>query len=222
MKELQVQCNSNCLLLLRNCAEHDIPITNTDSRLPNRTKTSWLHPRSKIFQTLASHRLCHSADNRQAECQSNKYYVVSKLNLRTSRQEISKRTGCLKAEAKQHETNFLNGHLQPTGCNQSQFSEPRKNWTVFHNTVYSSAATTLRQPSCKHQDLFDDDGIQRLLEEKHELHNAQLDDSSSVSTKSAYIYICKTVQTKLRNMQDSWLRKKSENNQSFADRKDIS
>ena len=66
----------------------------------------------------------------------------------------------------------------------------------------------------KHQDWFDenDDEIQRLLEEKHRLHKhkkilAQYPRNSN---------ICKTVQTKLRDMQDSWLRKI----RSFADRKD--
>ena len=30
----------------------------------------------------------------------------------------------IKDESRQHETSFLNGHLQPTGCSQSQFREP--------------------------------------------------------------------------------------------------
>ena len=52
-------------------------------------------------------------------------------------------------------------------------------------------------------------------------HKAHQDDTSSVSKKAAYSNICKTVQTKLRDMQDSWLRKKTEEIQSFADRKDM-
>ena len=100
---------------------------------------------------------------------------------------------------------------------------PEENWTVFHKTVHSSAATTLGHPSRKHQDWFDenDDEIQKLLEEKHRLHKAHQDDTSSVSKKAAYSNVCKTVQTKLRDMQDSWLRKKTEEIQSFADRKDM-
>ena len=37
----------------------------------------------------------------------------------------------------------------------------------------------------------------------------------------SYNNICKTVQNRLRDMQDSWLSKKAEEIQSFADRKDM-
>ena len=60
-----------------------------------------------------------------------------------------------------------------------------------------------------------------LLEEKQRLHKAQQDDNSSVSKKAAYCNICKTVKTKLRDMQDSWLRQITDEIQSFADRKDM-
>ena len=52
-------------------------------------------------------------------------------------------------------------------------------------------------------------------------HKAYLRNTSSVSSKTAYSNICKTVQTRLRDMQDSWLRKKADEIQSFADGKDM-
>ena len=77
--------------------------------------------------------------------------------------------------------------------------------------------------SLKHQDWFDenDKEIQGLLEEKHQKQKAYLRHISSVSSKTAYSNICKTVQTRLRDMQDSWLSKKADEIQSFADRKDM-
>ena len=60
-----------------------------------------------------------------------------------------------------------------------------------------------------------------FFEEKHRLHKAYQDDTCLVYKKAAYSNICKTLQTKLRDMQDSWLRKKSEEIQSIADRTDM-
>ena len=90
--------------------------------------------------------------------------------------------------------------------------DPEENWTVFQKVVHSSAATTIEHPSRKHKDWFEnDEEIKLLLEEKHCLHcKAHQDDTSSVSKKAAYNNICKTVQNRLRDMQDSWLSKKAE------------
>ena len=101
--------------------------------------------------------------------------------------------------------------------------EPEENWTVFRDTVHSSAMDSLEPVSRKHQDWFDknDEEIQRLLEEKHQKHKAYLSNISSVSNKVAYSNICKTVKTRLRDMQDFWLSSKADKSQFFADSKDM-
>ena len=118
---------------------------------------------------------------------------------------------------------FINDISNQLGAMNLSSEDPEENWTVFQKVVHSSAATTIGHPSRKHQDWFDenDEEIKLLLEEKHCLHKAHQDDISSVSKKAAYNNICKTVQNRLRDMQDSWLSKKAEEIQSFADRKDM-
>ena len=152
--------------------------------------------------------------------------VVSKLNLRIQParrpqgKKAPKRLDVSKLNQDSMRQAFLTDICNQLDAINLSSQNPEENWTVFHKAVHSSAASTLGHPSRKRQDWFDetDDEIQRLLEEKHRLHNAQQDDTSSVSKKAAYSNICKTVQTKLRDMQDSWLRKKTEEIQSFADR----
>ena len=82
---------------------------------------------------------------------------------------------------------------------------------MFQNVVHSSAATTTMHKSYKHQSCFDGngEGIQRLLGEKHRLHNAHQDDTTSVSKQAAYGYISKTVQNRLSDMEHSWPTKKA-------------
>ena len=101
--------------------------------------------------------------------------------------------------------------------------EQEGNWTVFRDTVHSSAMDSLEPVSRKHQDWFDknDEEIQRLLEEKHQEHKAYLSDTSSVSNKVAYLNVCKTVKTRPRDMQDFWLSSKADESQFFADSKDM-
>ena len=157
-----------------------------------------------------------------ADCWTDHRLVVSKLNLRI--QPARRPQG--KKAPKRLDVSKLNQDIMKQAflteiCNQLEAinlssENPEENWSVFHKTVHSLAATTLGHPSRKHKAWLDEiyDEIQKLLEEKHRLHKAHQDDT-------AYSNICKTVQTKLRDMQDSWLRKKTEVIYSFTDRKDM-
>ena len=224
-------------MLLKKCVEHDLLVNNTVFRLPNRNKTSWMHPRSKHWH-LKDYVIVRRTDRQDvtvtktmcgAYCCTDHSLIVSKLNLRIqpSRRPQGKKAPKRLNISKLNQDSMRQAFLTDI-CNQldaiNLSSENTEvNWTVFHKTVNSSAATSLGHPSRKHQDWFDEnnDEIQRLLEDKHRLHKVHQDDTSSVSKKAACSSMFKTVQTKLRNMQDSWLNKKTEEIQSFADRKDM-
>ena len=91
----------NGLLLLRKCTEHDLLITNTVFRLPNRNKTYWMHPRSKHWH-LIDYVIVRRTDRQDvrvtktmcgADCWTDHRLVVSKTQPKnpackaTSRQE---------------------------------------------------------------------------------------------------------------------------------------
>ena len=143
-----------------------------------------------------------------ADCWTYHRLVVSKLNLRIqpARRHQGKKAPKILGVSKLNQDSMRQAFLMDI-CNQMNAinlssENPEENWAVFHKTVHSSAATILAHPSRKHQDWFEenDDKIQRLLEEKQRLHKAHQDDTISVSKKAAYSNICKTVQTKLRDM----------------------
>ena len=59
-----------------------------------------------------------------------------------------------------------------------------------------------------------------MLEEKNRLHIIYQLDQSSAAKKTAFTNIRRTVQTRLRNMQDSWLAVKSDEIQKYDDTND--
>ena len=65
---------------------------------------------ASTFLTLALYRLRHSAENRQAGCQSDKDFVCRILRIQPVMQHQGKKAPKRLVVSK-HETSFLNGHL---------------------------------------------------------------------------------------------------------------
>ena len=229
------KCNSNGLLLLRKWAEHELLITNTVFRLSTRRKTSWIHPRSKHWHLI--YYVIGRRKDRQdvrvtktmcgVDCWTDHRFVVSKLNLRIQPvrrpqgKKVPKILNVSKLKQNSKRQAFVNDLCSRLDALEHSSEDVDESWTVFRDTVYSSAMDSLGPVSRKHEDWFDENDkkkkkkkkIQGLLEEKHQKHEAYLRNTSSVSSKNAYSKMCKTVQTRIS--------KKTDEIQSFADRKNM-
>ena len=88
----------------------------------------------------------------------------------------------------------------------------------IHDTAFQLLGPTTRN----NQDWFDenDEEINEMLAEKNRLHRIYQLDQSSAAKNTAFTNIRRTVQTRLRKMQDSWLAAKADEIQKYADTHD--
>ena len=229
-------CNSNGLLLLELCSMHDLFITNTMFRQPNRNKTTWMHPRSKHWHLL-DYVITRKADRCDiqatkamcgATCWTDHRLVVSKANLRIhpkhrpQGRRTAKRLNVNSLKITDVKDKFIQDLESRLQYDATVHGDVEEEWSKLRDIVYSTATEHLGFTKRKQQDWFDenDKDIQALLSEKHVLHRAYQNDPSSISKKAAFTNCRKTVQKKLRDMQDSWLSRKADEIQGFADKHD--
>ena len=129
-----------------------------------------------------------------ADCSTNHRLIVNKLNRRIQParrpqgKTLPKRLHVSKLKQKRKKQAFFNDICSRLDAIELHSDDPEENWTVFRDTIHSSAMDSLGSVSRKHQDWFgeNDEEIQGLLEEKHQKHKAYLSDTTSVSNKAAY------------------------------------
>ena len=196
-----------------------------------------MHPRSKHWH-LTDYVVVRKRDRQDVrvmksmcstDCWTDHRLIVTKLNIRVQpkRRPQGKKapkrlniTQLKNTNTKQCFVDILEVRLESTPLDSQNVEA---DWATLRELVYNTATEILGPSTRKHKDWFDKncDEIKQLLDETHRLHQAYLSSPKSTSKKDAYNTIRKTVQQKLRQMQDTWLRNKADVIQSYTDRHDL-
>ena len=164
-----------------------------------------------------------------AECWTDHRLLISKLNIRIQPQgrpqekKTPKRLNVKKLN-NDHITQALTEKLDSKLQHQNfDTQDPESDWATFRDIVYSAALEVVGTTKRKHTDWFDKNNqrIQFLLDEKHRLHKAHINDPLFTVKKVAFCNIRRNIQVELRRMQDKWLNEKADEIQCFADRNDL-
>ncbi|XP_076061565.1 uncharacterized protein LOC143037317 [Oratosquilla oratoria] len=230
-------CNANGELLLGLCAEHQLIVTNTMFRLPNRQKTTWRHPRSKHWHIL-DYILTRARDRRDVritrtmpgadDCWTDHRLVISRLTMTTLRpprrapdSASHRRFDCSKLRNPQLAQNFREAcerHLvEPVDQ-----ANVEHHWATLRDAMTRAAEEIIGYAKKKRQDWFDesDGAISPLIEAKRQTR-LTMENQPTAANKRAHKQAVAKCQRGIREAQNTWWQNKAAEIQSYADQRDL-
>ncbi|KAI8440933.1 hypothetical protein MSG28_009230 [Choristoneura fumiferana] len=219
------KCNDNGSRLLSLCAEFDLGITNTFFRLPNKYKTSWMHPRSKHWHLL-DYIIVRRKDLRDvlitramrgALGWTDHHLIRSRMQLklkapRRASHKIPPRvafSALISSPELGNKLDLAFAECAPPTISASTNDE----WRSFAESLHGCALDNIGKPMKRDQDWFDaaDNNIRMLVEKyRHELN------SGSVGTCVKREAQC-GLRSRVRELKDKWWREKAAELQHCAD-----
>ena len=186
--------NTNGLLLMSKCAEHEL--CNTIFRRADKFKSAWMHPRCHLIDYIMVRQrdlrdVCITRAMRGAECWTNHRLIraVLKLHIAPAQRkcpktvraasDISKLKKCLLCKRFK---DTLDANIQ----NATLAKDSTEKWDQFKNVVNETAKSVLGPKQRIHQDWFDDNDKQtiQLLQGKNNVFIAWQNDHSSQAKKT--------------------------------------
>lgn len=175
--------NSNGILLLTKCSEHNLVITNTLFHQKTKFKTSWMHPRSKLWH-LIDYVIVRSKDRRDVlntramtnadDCWTDHRLIRSIMSIRLMRKRrMQKRQSRPKLNIDLLGDTTYQQQLQNalSAALPKQYPEDtEKHWGTLSTAIMNSCKNILGQKKRRHQDWYDenDTEIQQLIDIKRQ------------------------------------------------------
>ncbi|KAI8516668.1 hypothetical protein Bbelb_052490 [Branchiostoma belcheri] len=231
--------NSNGLLLLSLCTRYELVITNTLFRLKNKYKTTWCHPRSKHWHLL-DYVIVRSKDRHDVritrtmrgadECWTDHRLVRSTMNIslkkrvrkgpKITRRKFNTHKLLLPSEREMFQSDLHSrlSQLEPT--HQGTVDEQ---WAKLKNVLLQTCKSTIGLHKRVSEDWFDenDSEIKDLIDRKRQAFVCWQDDYHNIEKHKRFTLLKAEVQTRVRDMKNTWWEAKAQELQAFADRHDM-
>ena len=218
------KCNANGFALLTLCAKFGLSITNTYFRLPEKFKTTWMHPRSKHWHLL-DYVIVRKRDLseinitrvlRGAQGWTDHRLVRSKLRLqlkaprRCSRKIPTKLNYAKLVGNKELGMELDNAFSSSMPAMENTVSVEEK-WRSYADNLYRCASRVIGKPERQNQDWFDDsEGTIKKLIEDH--RRSLLSCNISERRKASH-----SLKLQVRALRDKWWVDKATEMQLYAD-----
>ncbi|XP_076057203.1 uncharacterized protein LOC143034739 [Oratosquilla oratoria] len=229
------KCNDNGLRLLTFCSQHHLTITNTMFQLQNKFKTTWMHPRSKIWHLL-DYVIVRRNDikdvkitraMRGADGCTDHRLVRSILHLKIrppTRRQAPKKHLDLKAlnidATRSTLQTVLSAHITLPAPTEDPISTEylTEKWDNISEVLLNTAKDVLGFSRRRHRDWFDEqsEGIHQLIDEKNRAHQAVIVNPNP-TTRGKLADLRSKVQHETRKMQNEWWTNLATETQGFAD-----
>lgn len=227
--------NSNGILLLTKCSEHSLIITNTLFRQRNKSRTSWMHPRSKTWH-LIDYVIVRTKDrcdvlNTKAmtsadDCWADHRLIRSTMSIHLMRKRrMKKRQSQPKLNIERLGDTTSRQQLQAALSAELPKKYPEDietHWGMLKSTITDLSKSILGNKTRKHQDWFDENNsaIQQLIDTKRQTFIIWQNDINCKSKRAAHAKAKAAVQYRVREMKNQWWMKKALEIQQLADSRD--
>ncbi|XP_046998241.1 craniofacial development protein 2-like [Schistocerca americana] len=231
-------CNANGLLLLGLCAEHELFISSTQFRLPNRYETTWMQPRSKHWH-LIDYVITRQRDKKDIlitkaalnidECWTDHRLLVSRLRVPKYRKPRSRFSNPPRRKFNTSNLNNKNvrSHFQDIIFEQLKApvttDDVEQEWTTLKNIIKETAENVVGFSARKRSDWFDDNHgeIQAIINAKRDAYLSLAQDPSCAEKKAHFQELKQKCQSEIRAIKNKWWQQKATELQNLSDARNL-